>query len=142
ATRTSRARDGLSESGAGKPRKSGGHPCGAVVMTGYRIIFGITASIGLHVASVATLNKPAPPEERPKKPTVVELAALPPPPPKPTPPEPPPSEPPEQKPNPQPRATPVKVMELPPPAPPPQNVPPTSTPLVLAGLSMSNAGVS
>lgn len=113
-------------------------------MTGYRVIFGITASIGLHVGSMVALRKPAPIEERPKTPTVIELAALPPPdsPPPPPEPPPPPPEPAEQKPEPQPRAKPVKAAEPPPPVPPLQNVPPTSTPLVLAGLSMSNAGVS
>lgn len=109
-------------------------------MTGFRVILGVTASVGLHVASIVALNRPAPPKEHPKKPTVIELAALPPPP-KPEPPkELPKPEPEEPKPEPQRLTKPMPAAEPPPENPPPET-PPASTPLVLAGLSMSNAGI-
>jgi periplasmic protein TonB len=109
-------------------------------MTGFRVILGVAASVGLHVGTLVALNRPTPPKEHKQKPAVIELAALPPLP-KPEPPkEPPPPEPEEQKPEPK---RPTKLMPAAaPPKPEAQRVPPTSTPLVLAGLSMSNAGIS
>lgn len=107
-------------------------------MTGLRVILGVTASVGVHVGSMWALNQPASLEERAKRPATIELAQLPPPPE----PEPPKRPPPEPEPKPEP-ARPTKPIPAaaPPPQAPPRAEPSTAAPLVLAGLSMSNAGV-
>lgn len=106
-----------------------------------RVGLGIALSVGCHVAAVLALSRPTPPRVAATKPATIELAALPPPPPpKPEPPkpEPPKPEPPE----------PVKPLEHrptkpPPPAePPPLVAPAPETPVMLAGLSLSNAGLA
>jgi periplasmic protein TonB len=109
-------------------------------MTGLRVILGVTASIGLHVGSMLALGQSEPPKQREKKPAVVELTALPPPAPEPEPPkEMPPRKPEEPKPE---WKRPTQPRPAAEPAPEPQrDIPSTSAPLVLAGLSMSNAGV-
>lgn len=109
-------------------------------MTGLRVSLGVAASIALHIGTMMALSKPAPPREREKKPAVIELAALPPPPEPEPPQEPPPPAAEEPKPEPKRPTKPLPAAE-PPAEPPPEPANPSATPLVLAGLSMSNAGV-
>lgn len=110
-------------------------------MNGFRVSLGVAASVAVHVGSMVALSLPAPPRTRQPDPAVIELAALPPPPPEPKPPEPPPPPPEDPKPEPQRPAKPT--LAAPPPAEPRQPPQPASSPpLVLAGLSMSNAGVA
>lgn len=109
-------------------------------MTGLRVILGVAASVGVHVGSMIALHPPVPAKHGEKKPAAIELAELPPPP-EPKPPKEPPPEPEQPKPEPQ-RPTPRLPAAVPPPQAPPRDAPQATTPLVLAGLSMSNAGVS
>lgn len=104
-----------------------------------RVGLGITLSVGCHVIAVIALSRPTQPHTPAKKPATIELTALPPPPPKPELPKP---EPPKPKP-----PEPAKPLEHRPTKPPPPAEPPPvaaapETPVVLAGLSLSNAGLA
>ena len=112
-------------------------------MKGWSLSVGALTSIGVHVASVLVLSKPVPPKALPKQPTVVELAVLPPNPPEPSPPpKPVVPEPVRLKPKLSHRQPDKPQLSTPAS---PQNVAPelpaAPTPLLLAGLTLSNEGV-
>lgn len=114
-------------------------------MGGFRVSFGVVVSLGLHLASLTALNRPAPLPIREPLPPTIELTELPPatepePPPPPQEPPPPPVEP--AKVTPPQRITPsvprAAVEPQPEPSPP---VAPQTAPLLLAGITMSNVGI-
>lgn len=109
-------------------------------MHGLRVSLGVALSVGCHVAAIAVLSRPTPPRAPAVKPATIELTALPPPePPKPEPPKPAPPKPEPSEPT---RPLERRPAKLPPPdvAPPPAAISPT--PVVLAGLSLSNEGIA